>query len=393
MRKHDKADKVLVMGAAIIRDGRVLVARRTAPLEVAGGWEFPGGKVEPGEDPEVAIVREIREELGCGITVTGHLAGQQPIKDGYTLRVARAELTAGEPLPHEHDAIRWLGPEELGDVRWLEPDLPFLDELRETLLDGRRLDGGNVGGAVRIGKTVRRPTGPWTPAVHALLDHLERHGLPCAPRVLGTDARGREVLSYLPGHIIDVDTEQLTDGQLVSLVTWTRRLHEATATFTHPGPWRLLGSDQPGSDRPGSDRPGSDRPEVIAHNDIAPYNACFEGDQVTGVFDWDLAGPATALRELAFLVWPSVPLYRDIGATESARRLELVASTYGRYTAREILHAVPQRIQDSIDFIRSAVEQGDETMRNLAALGEPERTEVALADLVDRIPLIEKELS
>lgn len=126
---------VLVMGAAIVRKGRVLAARRTSPEAVAGGWELPGGKVEPGEDPEAAIVREVAEELGCRIEVTGHLAGEAPIRDGYTLRVALATLAGGEPSPRqdEHDAVRWLGPGELDTVDWLEPDRPFLDELREVL--------------------------------------------------------------------------------------------------------------------------------------------------------------------------------------------------------------------------------------------------------------------
>lgn len=126
---------VLVMGAAIVQDGRVLTARRTSPLHLAGGWEFPGGKVEPGEDPDAAVVREVREELGCGIEVTGHLDGEQPIKEGYVLRVALAWLSDGEPIPcaGEHDAVRWLRVEHLDDVAWLEPDLPYLPELRHVL--------------------------------------------------------------------------------------------------------------------------------------------------------------------------------------------------------------------------------------------------------------------
>ena len=123
----------LVMGAAIIDRGRVLAARRTTPEHARGLWELPGGKVVDGEDPRAAIVREVREELGCEIAVVDHLDGEQSIKDGYTLRVAVAELVSGEPVPHEHDAIRWLGPDELDLVPWLAPDVPFLAELRVRL--------------------------------------------------------------------------------------------------------------------------------------------------------------------------------------------------------------------------------------------------------------------
>lgn len=126
----------LVMGAAILQRGRVLAARRTSPPELAGGWELPGGKVEPGEDPDRAVVREVAEELACRIEVTGHLAGETVIRDGHTLRVATAVLVDGEPLPHEaeHDAVRWLGPADLDEVCWLGPDRPFLAELRDILL-------------------------------------------------------------------------------------------------------------------------------------------------------------------------------------------------------------------------------------------------------------------
>ena len=371
------APRVLVVGAAVLRHGRVLAARRTHPPEASGLWELPGGKVEPGEDPEVAIVREIREELGCEVRVTGRLAGEQPIGERYALRVLVVEVVTGDPVPHEHDAVRWLGPEELDEVRWLTPDLPFLDELRERLLDGHRLEGGNVGGAVRIGRTVRRPTGPWTPAVHRLLTHVARKGLRAVPGVLGTDARGREVLSYLPGEVVDVDRELLTDARLCDLVSWARELHEAVADLEHDGPWRFFGVASP---------------TVLAHNDLAPYNVCFEGDRLAGVFDWDLSGPSTPLLELAHLAWTGVPLFRPVPPADAARRLHAMAAAYGGLTGRDILDAVPARVRLACDGIRTAVAAGDEQMHNLVLLGEPERTERSMTELRTRIPAIEHEL-
>jgi 8-oxo-dGTP diphosphatase len=124
-----------VVGAAILRDGRMLAARRTSPAAAAGRWELPGGKVEPGESPGDALIREIKEELGCAITVTRWLEGTAPIGDHYQLAVATARLLAGEPRPTEHDTVRWLGADELDDVDWLEPDRPFLDELRRRMME------------------------------------------------------------------------------------------------------------------------------------------------------------------------------------------------------------------------------------------------------------------
>ncbi|HEX2804686.1 MAG TPA: phosphotransferase [Kineosporiaceae bacterium] len=235
---------------------------------------------------------------------------------------------------------------------------------------------GNLGGAVRVGDTVRRPTGPWTPAVHALLEHLGPR-VPHIPRVLGIDDRGREVLSYLPGTVIDHEAEQLTVAQLASLVRWTRGLHEAVIGFSHKGPWRYFPVE---------------RPTLIGHNDIAPYNACFRGDKLAGVFDWDLAGPTTPLFELAFIAWNGVPLWQDLPPQRAAERLGVIAAAYGGFTAQQILRAVPARVQLMLDGIPAAAAAGDQGMANLLALGEPERSRRSLADLVGRMPAIDHAL-
>jgi 8-oxo-dGTP diphosphatase len=123
----------VVVGAAIVRDGRVLAARRTAPASAAGRWELPGGKVEPGETDAESLVREIEEELGVRVTVEHWLTGEEPIGETFVLRVAVAVLDSGEPAPTEHDRVRWLAVGELGQVDWLEPDRPFLAELSQLL--------------------------------------------------------------------------------------------------------------------------------------------------------------------------------------------------------------------------------------------------------------------
>lgn len=111
-------------------------------------------------------------------------------------------------------------------------------------VEERRLPGGNAGGAVLAEGTVRRPTGPWTPAVHALLRHLEAHGFEGAPRVLGVDEKGREMLSFLPGATIGVARPWPrwvhSDEALVEVGAWLRRYHAAVADFMPPvgAQWR-----------------------------------------------------------------------------------------------------------------------------------------------------------
>ncbi|MDT4938644.1 MAG: 8-oxo-dGTP diphosphatase [Pseudonocardiales bacterium] len=113
----------IVVAAAIIRKGRVLAARRALPAELAGQWEFPGGKVEPGELEVDALVREIREELGVEIAVGQRLA-QSRIDDATVLRLFAAEwLTGDEEARFDHDEIRWFTPEQLVTVAWLPSDL------------------------------------------------------------------------------------------------------------------------------------------------------------------------------------------------------------------------------------------------------------------------------
>jgi 8-oxo-dGTP diphosphatase len=125
----------VVVGVALVHGGRVLAARRSYPSASAGRWEFPGGKVDVGETPAEAAGREIAEELGCRVEVTGWLAPEVRISDGLVLRVATAVLVDGEPVPRdgEHDAVRWLRADQLDEVDWLPADRPFTGPLGKAL--------------------------------------------------------------------------------------------------------------------------------------------------------------------------------------------------------------------------------------------------------------------
>jgi 8-oxo-dGTP diphosphatase len=128
---------VIVVAAVIVASGgRVLAAQRADPPALAGGWEFPGGKVDPGESEEQALVRECREELGVEISVGERLGGDWPLAGGYVMRVWTASLASGTPEAKEHMALRWLGPGEYYDVPWLVADLPVMDAVADLLAQG-----------------------------------------------------------------------------------------------------------------------------------------------------------------------------------------------------------------------------------------------------------------
>jgi 8-oxo-dGTP diphosphatase len=133
------------VGAAVLRDGRVLACRRTSPPHLAGLWEFPGGKVDAGETDEQALVRELREELGCAASVGERIGPDLPLEvrgeagsdEAAVLRIYLAELE-GEPQLLDHDAHRWLAVDELDDVPWIPVDAPVVAALRVRLAEGPR---------------------------------------------------------------------------------------------------------------------------------------------------------------------------------------------------------------------------------------------------------------
>ncbi|MFE7311546.1 phosphotransferase [Streptomyces sp. NPDC057555] len=210
------------------------------------------------------------------------------------------------------------------------------------MIEDGATDRGSVTTVRRIGETIRRPAGEWTPAVHALLTHLESVGFTRAPRAHGTDGTD-EVLSLLHGEpaFSPWPLPLRSTVGISELGSWLRDYHDAVRDFRPPADARWQGQEDEW-------RPGM----VIRHGDLGPWNSIWNGDRLSGFIDWDFAAPGEALDDLAQLAWYAVPLRpveqqrRALGAGEHALRSRLGAlcAAYG---------AQPAAVLDALDTVQS----------------------------------------
>ncbi len=192
------------------------------------------------------------------------------------------------------------------------------------------LHGGDLTQVVRVGDTVRRTTGFWTPAVHSLLRYLEEQGFDGAPRALGIDEAGREVLTFLPGESVHLPHREWsrTDEVLAELGSLLRRYHDVVRGF-HPPPdarWRYW--------------VGAPREGIVCHTDLTPENVIFRDGRVAGFIDWDFAAPAPPLFDVASVAKFWVPLTAPARAAAEGwpevprgPRLRLLCDSYGLVAA------------------------------------------------------------
>src|SRR5919198_5424353 len=230
------------------------------------------------------------------------------------------------------------------------------DDGGEVLLPGGLTNAGLV---TRVGDPVRRPRRPTSPSTWALLDHLERVGFDGAPRFLGIDDRGREMLSFIPGKAA-IEPHQdwaLTDEALVSVAALLRRYHDAAASFDAAG--RAWPEFVPPEFRAG----------LISHNDPNLDNVIFSGGVAVGLIDFDLASPGSAVWDAtcAARLWAPLRDERDVPEPLRGRtleRLRIFADAYGlaRRDRSRLADAAILAHERCYRVVRTALSGGAETV-------------------------------
>lgn len=230
------------------------------------------------------------------------------------------------------------------------------------------LSGGNMTAAVRVGDTVRRDAGPWTPTIHAFMRHLRASGFDLVPWPLGLDDRGREVISLLPGEPAAYPLPDFAwkDDTLGAVARVLRAFHDAGAGFAPAGGarWRW---------------PAHEPAEVVCHNDFAPYNLMFEDGRLTGVIDLDLASPGPRVLDAGYAAYRIVPLTDPAnpdtpfpGRHAQARRLEAFCAAYGHPGVRPagVVEAAAAKLRELVAFIEREAAAGDPAQRAVLERGD-----------------------
>ncbi|MBA2513561.1 MAG: phosphotransferase [Solirubrobacterales bacterium] len=232
----------------------------------------------------------------------------------------------------------------------------------------------------RSDRGVHRPTGAWTPTVHAFLRHLEAAGYDGSPRIVGTDETGREILTFIEGEVLAAGSAwqpgdptpwpewARTEECLAATAGLMRGLHDAAATFEPPDDavWRRYPAPSLGAD------------QCVCHGDIGPHNTVYRDGIPVAFIDWDTIRPNDPIVEFGAAAWKYIPLGNDDHFAASdfpsrpalARRLAVFANAYDiddRDTVAWALHQAKQRSVEALRYFPVTPAQGADELHRIAA--------------------------
>ncbi len=219
------------------------------------------------------------------------------------------------------------------------------------------LAGGGVNEVVRVGETVRRLTGAWSPLVHELLGRLRAGGFTAAPSVHEVTADGFEVLDFIPGDVGNYPLSPAVTSlsALRGAAALLRDYHDHTAAYAAQAP------------RQGWMVPARDPVEVICHGDFAPYNCVLRGTEVVGIIDFDAAHPGPRVWDIAYAVYRWAPMTGPANPDgfgtpeEQAARVRTFCDAYGLDAAgrAELVGTVITRLHALVAFMRAEAAAGN----------------------------------
>jgi len=245
-----------------------------------------------------------------------------------------------------------------------------------------KLKGGNVSSIYRSGDTVRRDLKPESSRVHKLLKHLEKKRFHYAPKFLGIDEKGREILSFIEGEAGNDPLREYmwSNNALIVIAKMLRSYHEAVSDFPLTEEWKPLDNTP-------------NKVEVLCHNDFARYNIIFNKEKPVGIIDFDVAAPGPRVWDIAYTLYTCVPLSRfylsetgeeihyqtQLHANRIKQRIRLFFEAYGEEREEDYLEMVIRRVEGLCKTIIRKASEGDLAFQKMIDEGHLEHYEKDIA--------------
>lgn len=236
------------------------------------------------------------------------------------------------------------------------------------------LTGGNVSKVYRAGDTVRREIKPDSLKVHKLLKHLESKGFNYAPKFLGIDEKGREILSFIEGETGNYPLKDYmwSDTVLIEIAKMLRLYHDAVSDFVFDDSWVPIDHTPK-------------QFEVLCHNDFAIYNIIFNNERPVGIIDFDVAGPGPRIWDIAYTLYTCIPLsrfylsetnekvyYDSQHANRLKQRIRLFFENYGEEIKEDFLEIVTLRLEGLCKTLTRKAIEGDIAFQKMIEEGHLE---------------------